>query len=169
MIMRLYQISRGGKVPEFKINEILKVTGGESYNFKGDEYFSEFEFDTRNITNENTLFFALSSDNNDGHRFDYWFGNIRTVNSWWDGDRQALRAGFSFEILDEPMPVELIYFNAHKDGKNTIVSWKTATEINNDFFKTAIQFYDGKPISLPEKFQPLEEFLSYHRDNIFEQ
>ena len=41
--------------------------------------------------------------------------------------------------------------------------------INNDFYLSAIQSYDGKPIYLPEKFQPLEEFLSYHRDNIFEQ
>lgn len=41
--------------------------------------------------------------------------------------------------------------------------------ISNDFFALAIQSYDGKPIFLPEKFQPLEEFLSYHRDNIFEQ
>ncbi len=54
---------------EFKIDEILRITGGESFNFKRNECFSEFEFDTRNIKNENTLFFALSSDNGDGHRF----------------------------------------------------------------------------------------------------
>lgn len=40
--------------------------------------------------------------------------------------------------------------------------------INNKFFSSAIQSYNGKPIFLPEKFKPIEEFLLYHRQNIFE-
>ena len=36
------------------------------------------------------------------------------------------------------------------------------------FFDSAILAYDGKPILLPEKFPPNKEFLSYHRQNIFE-
>lgn len=32
------------------------------------------------------------------------------------------------------------------------------------FFKSALLAYDGKPISLPEKFRPSEEFLVYHRN-----
>jgi hypothetical protein len=36
------------------------------------------------------------------------------------------------------------------------------------FFNSALLAYDGKPIVLPEKFFPLEEFLAYHRQNIFE-
>jgi len=56
-------------VPEFKIDEILRITGGESFNFKRNERFSEYEFDTRNIKKGNTLFFALSSEKGDGHRF----------------------------------------------------------------------------------------------------
>ena len=39
---------------------------------------------------------------------------------------------------------------------------------NDDFFMSALQAYNGKAIFLPEKFQPYEEFLSYHRHNIFE-
>ncbi len=54
---------------EFTIKEILDITGGKSLNFSGEESFTEFEFDTRNISKKNTLFFALNSDSGDGHRF----------------------------------------------------------------------------------------------------
>ncbi len=41
--------------------------------------------------------------------------------------------------------------------------------INADqFFNLALLAYDGKPIVLPEKFSPLVEFLSYHRQHIFD-
>lgn len=36
------------------------------------------------------------------------------------------------------------------------------------FFNSALLAYDGKPIALPEKFRPLAEFLSYHRQHVFE-
>ena len=37
-----------------------------------------------------------------------------------------------------------------------------------EFFSTAIGFYDGRPISLPEKFAPHQDFLAYHREHIFQ-
>ena len=41
--------------------------------------------------------------------------------------------------------------------------------VNSDqFFSETIEHYDGKPISLPEKFTPESTFLSYHREHIFE-
>lgn len=36
----------------------------------------------------------------------------------------------------------------------------------DQFFKSALLAYDGKPIELPEKFRPHAEFLAYHR-NLF--
>lgn len=36
------------------------------------------------------------------------------------------------------------------------------------FFNSALLAYDGKPISLPEKFRPHAEFLAYHREHVFE-
>lgn len=36
------------------------------------------------------------------------------------------------------------------------------------FFNVTLLAYDGKPISLPEKFRPHVDFLAYHRENIFE-
>ena len=38
----------------------------------------------------------------------------------------------------------------------------------DQFFSESIEFYNGKPISQPEKFTPDREFLVYHREQIFE-
>ena len=74
------------------------------------------------------------------------------------------RNGLSLSMLhDKAFDLGLITIN---EDMTVRVSRKEV--INNDFFSSAIQSYDGKPIFLPEKFQPLEEFLSYHRHNIFE-
>lgn len=41
--------------------------------------------------------------------------------------------------------------------------------INADhFFNSALLAYDGKPLVLPKKFSPPAEFLSYHRQYVFE-
>lgn len=42
------------------------------------------------------------------------------------------------------------------------------TAVAGDFFVTAIGSYDGRPISLPEKFAPHQDFLTYHREHIFQ-
>ena len=74
------------------------------------------------------------------------------------------RNGLSLSMLhDKAFDLGLITIN---EDMTVRVSRKEV--IKNDFFSSAIQSYDGKPIFLPEKFQPLEEFLSYHRHNIFE-
>ena len=39
--------------------------------------------------------------------------------------------------------------------------------VGDTFFVTALKSYDGKSIALPDKFQPQEDFLAYHRQNIF--
>ncbi len=48
------------------------------------------------------------------------------------------------------------------------VSKKVAISPKDDFFISTIQNYCGKIIFRPKKFQPFEEFLEYHRENIFE-
>lgn len=47
------------------------------------------------------------------------------------------------------------------------VSRKHAANTDH-FFDSALFAYDGKPITLPEKFRPHVEFLAYHRQHIFE-
>lgn len=41
-------------------------------------------------------------------------------------------------------------------------------EADDPFFRSALLAYDGKQISVPEKFRPNPDFLAYHRDHIFE-
>ena len=47
------------------------------------------------------------------------------------------------------------------------VSSKIKISRNDTFFTTTLQNYHGRPILQPEKFQPYEDFLVYHRENIF--
>lgn len=42
--------------------------------------------------------------------------------------------GYRIGGLD-PLPIELLYFNAKADGKNVTLNWSTASEINNDHFE----------------------------------
>ena len=37
----------------------------------------------------------------------------------------------------------------------------------DEFFSTVVAAYHGRPIRLPERFQPDKEFLAYHRERIF--
>ena len=54
-----------------------------------------------------------------------------------------------------------------RDDMTVQVSRKHSVS-NDQFFSESIEHYHGKPISLPEKFTPDREFLSYHREYIFE-
>ena len=40
--------------------------------------------------------------------------------------------------------------------------------LNDRFFSTSIEDYDGHPIRPPEKFGPDREFLAYHREHVFQ-
>ncbi|MBC8288419.1 MAG: HNH endonuclease, partial [Nitrospinae bacterium] len=53
-------------------------------------------------------------------------------------------------------------------NKMTVSVSRSRTSNEDPFFDSAILAYDGKPIFLPEKFHPNTEFLSYHRQHIFE-
>jgi predicted restriction endonuclease len=46
---------------------------------------------------------------------------------------------------------------------------KRKTVEDDEFYRTAMLAYDGKRISLAEKFQPDPDFLAYHREKIFDQ
>jgi UDP-N-acetylmuramoyl-tripeptide--D-alanyl-D-alanine ligase len=59
-------------VPKLGIQEIAGVIRGSLENVPEDQknlVFSDFHFDTRLIGSEGTLFFALKTQDNDGHRF----------------------------------------------------------------------------------------------------
>lgn len=54
---------------ELTIQEIARVVNGKILNCEKNLKFSHYHFDTRLIEDDRTLFFALKSDQNDGHRF----------------------------------------------------------------------------------------------------
>jgi len=56
-------------VPELGINEISKVVNGKLVNVNNDLRFIDFHFDTRLINKKNSLFFALKTEKDDGHKF----------------------------------------------------------------------------------------------------
>jgi len=52
---------------------------------------------------------------------------------------------------------------------NMTISVSHSITPNEDhFFDSTILAYDGKPVFLPEKFHPNMDFLSYHRQHVFE-
>jgi hypothetical protein len=69
------------------------------------------------------------------HTWPYYFGDVRTMNTWWDGYRIDTMAQFTWNFKEgDPMPVELLSFNAKEKDNDVILNWSTASEVNNDFF-----------------------------------
>lgn len=59
-------------MPELTINEIAGAVKGEILNLNAageNPWFAHYDFDTRSITSEHSLFFALKSEERDGHEF----------------------------------------------------------------------------------------------------
>ena len=54
-------------MPELPAKEIAKAIGGTLNLAEKNPIFSHFHFDTRQISQDNTLFFALKTETNDGH------------------------------------------------------------------------------------------------------
>ena len=50
----------------------------------------------------------------------------------------------------------------------TVSVSRERTTAAGEFFSSAVASYEGRPISLPEKFAPDRSFLAYHREHIFQ-
>lgn len=75
------------------------------------------------------------------------------------------RNGLSLSMLhDKAFDLGIITLN---DDMTIRVSDRQVSK-NDRFFQVALKNYENKPIALPEKFAPHKEFLSYHRENIFQ-
>ncbi|MCH8313391.1 MAG: HNH endonuclease [Nitrospinae bacterium] len=81
-----------------------------------------------------------------------------------EANRLNPRNGLCLSILhDKAFDVGIITI-----AENMTISVSRKHTSNADrFFNLALIAYDGKPISLPEKFRPNTEFLAYHRQYIF--
>ena len=75
------------------------------------------------------------------------------------------RNGLALSALhDRAFDVGLITIN---DDMTVQVSRKHSG-MNDKFFSTSIEMYDGRPIDLPEKFTPAKDFLAFHREYVFQ-
>jgi hypothetical protein len=77
------------------------------------------------------------------HTWPYFFGDVRTMNSWWDGFRIDTMATFAWKFKQEYMPIELYSFTAKVVSDKVELYWSTASETNNDYFEIE-RTTDGK-------------------------
>lgn len=97
-------------MPELTVNEILKVTNGKLDSPGGDTVFSYFHFDTRLMRNDRTLFFALKSENNDGHKYIDRIMDRKKCGAVVSREFKGNRSGFPLIRVDDPLKA------AHKLG-----------------------------------------------------
>jgi hypothetical protein len=67
-----------------------------------------------------------------GHTWSSDFGDVRTMNTWWNGYQLNNLNSFNFNMGF--LPVELIDFTAKTDNDLVLLSWATASETNNNYF-----------------------------------
>lgn len=83
-----------------------------------------------------------------------------------EANRLNPRNGLSLSMLhDKAFDIGIITIS---DDMTVRVSKKKLSNPDSFYIATLLS-YDGKPILLPEKFQPRADFLAYHREHIFEQ
>jgi len=94
-------------------------------------------WDDSQISGGTTEFEGIMGDT-DGHNFPGYdtveFGNLRTMNTWWNGFEENNLKSFSF-TLSSPLPIELIKWEVVYKGAHTQLAWTTASETNNHFFR----------------------------------
>jgi hypothetical protein len=78
----------------------------------------------------------ISGGSGDGHAWPLDFGNLRTMNTWWNGYEVENADQFVVTVQpSSPLPVELIDFTAElNEHRNYVLSWTTASEQNAAYF-----------------------------------
>jgi UDP-N-acetylmuramoyl-tripeptide--D-alanyl-D-alanine ligase len=69
MIMKWQRKQLRRNMPELEIHDISKTIGGTLAGCRQTLKIKDYHFDTRQISGENTLFFALKTEKSDGHQF----------------------------------------------------------------------------------------------------
>ena len=59
---------------------------------------------------------------------------------WYSGNGSFLQMGLAISSPFIPVPVELVSFTATSNGKEVILNWSTATELNNQLFEVQRSF-----------------------------
>ena len=77
------------------------------------------------------------------HNWSYFFGDERTMNTWWNGFNIDTMARFEWSFREVDLPVEFLNFTANILDDDVLLEWSTASETNNDFF-TVERSADGE-------------------------
>lgn len=100
----------------FIVNRIRPITGAAPIRWDD----SNFGGGTVNI----------SGGSGNGHAWALNFGDVRTMNTWWNGYEIENISAFTI-IVQAPMPVELVSFTGEQSGRIVNLAWSTASEKNN--------------------------------------
>lgn len=87
---------------------------------------------------------------------------------WREGAANRLNPsnGLALSMLhDKAFDIGLITIN--EDMTVRVSQPSFVTKESDSFYYSALQSYAGKPIFMPEKFQPHADFLAYHREVVF--
>ena len=68
-----------------------------------------------------------------GHSWPYFFGDVRTMNTWWNGYTLPILNSFGFSI-GNTLPIDLLEFTATVKDKQIELEWATASETNCQYF-----------------------------------
>jgi hypothetical protein len=75
----------------------------------------------------------ISGSSGNGHSWAVNFGDVRTVNTWWNGYEIENLNAFTVVVID-PMPITLTSFTAKANDNVADIFWTVASQTNNDFF-----------------------------------
>ena len=111
-------------------------TGNLIIGFAGDDVVPQFGWGGPYISNSNHTAISGLSDN-------YYFASQEISNNSSNNsvtyelrDQSPILAGNLIQFQKTtPLPVELISFKTHPLEKNILLTWETASELNNDFFQ----------------------------------
>lgn len=75
----------------------------------------------------------ISGSSGNGHSWGVSFGDVRTMNTWWNGYEIENLSAFTVTVMP-PLPIELISFTAKPNNDIIDIIWATASETNNNYF-----------------------------------
>lgn len=108
----------------------ITTTGGSGYTYDITLYYDEALIGT--LSSEADI--RLSKDDGSG-----WisFGSDvpNTSSNYVASTGLASFSVFTGSDIDNLLPVELVYFKGEHEGNQVLLTWKTASEINNDYFQ----------------------------------
>ncbi len=109
----------------FIVNRILPETG------RADLYWDDSQ-----LPDGTTEFLGANGDNN-GHNFpekDGGYGNLKSINTWWNGYENNNLKSFSFSLKNVGLPITLSDWQIEDNGIYVLCWWITASEKNNHYF-----------------------------------